>query len=325
MFSPTLLLALLAIAQTSIQEQLIPGAYLGDTPYKGLPFDSPSIISALRIQRDLALNVPINEWLWPAINLSTAYFGNDYSQERIQDIEQVLIMGYRRLVLDIYWDATNNVWQFCPVPLSKALLLRNPSPSPHKRDDIRIGAYTCSTSYRFRDFLIDLNRYLTSTELAANSEIANLVFLILNLHQHDTASLTTITEGLSDTIRSVFFHTTKDIDRIYTPQDFRQYRGNTSWPSWGQLVGHGAQLLVGFGDISLPVRTYYNISEDRALIFDAKELNGGKTMNVLHVTNGTTCRPDESAPSWGFLSDQNVRFSYDAALDVVCDENSADV
>lgn len=96
----------------------LPTTYTGDTPYKGYSFRSSNLTLPLRIQRDIAMNVTIDRHLWPALDLSNAYFGNDYSAQRLSDVEQVLYMGYRRLVVDIYWDSKNRNWQLCPQPIT---------------------------------------------------------------------------------------------------------------------------------------------------------------------------------------------------------------
>ncbi|KAG2224064.1 hypothetical protein INT45_004945 [Circinella minor] len=92
----------------------LPDTYSGNTPYKGLGFDSTNITVPLRTQRDIGLNVTIDRWLWPAIDLKAAYFGNDYSAQKLSHVEELMYMGYRRLVVDLYWDPDRHTWQLCP-------------------------------------------------------------------------------------------------------------------------------------------------------------------------------------------------------------------
>jgi hypothetical protein len=81
---------------------------------QGEVFAKQNIVSALRSQRDLSMNISINRIQWPAINLSSAFFGNNYTDTKLQDINTVLNVGYRRLVLDLYWRSDLGNWQLCP-------------------------------------------------------------------------------------------------------------------------------------------------------------------------------------------------------------------
>lgn len=90
-------------------------AYEAAAPYQGPEFTKQSITSALRSQRDLAMNISINRIQWPAINLESSFFGNNYTDAKLQDIGSLLSTGYRRLVLDIYWRSDRGNWQLCPV------------------------------------------------------------------------------------------------------------------------------------------------------------------------------------------------------------------
>ncbi|KAG2180793.1 hypothetical protein INT44_003800 [Umbelopsis vinacea] len=84
------------------------------TVNEGEIFTKQNIISALRSQRDLAINTSINRIQWPAINLSSSFFGNNYTDSKLQGLSSVMGSGYRRLVLDLYWRSDLGNWQLCP-------------------------------------------------------------------------------------------------------------------------------------------------------------------------------------------------------------------
>lgn len=107
-----------------------PTVYAASSPYQGADFTDQSISSALRSQRDLAMNTSINRIESPAINLATSFFGNNYTDAKVQDIGSVLNMGYRRLVLDLYWDSTRGNWQLCPEAIPSADLQQHVAERP---------------------------------------------------------------------------------------------------------------------------------------------------------------------------------------------------
>ncbi|KAJ2958016.1 hypothetical protein NQZ79_g6342 [Umbelopsis isabellina] len=107
-----------------------PRVYAGSSPYQGADFTDQSISSALRSQRDLAMNISINRIESPAINLASSFFGNNYTDAKVQDIGSVLNMGYRRLVLDLYWDSSRGNWQLCPEAIPSADLQQHAAQRP---------------------------------------------------------------------------------------------------------------------------------------------------------------------------------------------------
>ncbi|KAF9541256.1 hypothetical protein EC957_003271 [Mortierella hygrophila] len=58
--------------------------------------------------------VPINRQLWTGIDTRTAYFKNDFGQDKISRVPELLQAGMRRLVLDLWWDSAALGWQLCP-------------------------------------------------------------------------------------------------------------------------------------------------------------------------------------------------------------------
>ncbi|KAF2004666.1 hypothetical protein P154DRAFT_551902 [Amniculicola lignicola CBS 123094] len=78
---------------------------------------------AFRTQRDVGLRIPINFLTVPAISLRTACFGhNQYSDWAFQKcFSNLLAAGFRRYVVDVYWDSGRMEWSLCPaqVPPNK--------------------------------------------------------------------------------------------------------------------------------------------------------------------------------------------------------------
>jgi hypothetical protein len=84
-------------------------------PYTDLVFPNSTIQSALLVQRDIALDIPISHILLPAINLTSSWFWTrQYAVDNITAISSMFDMGYRRFELDLFWDNTTSSFQLCP-------------------------------------------------------------------------------------------------------------------------------------------------------------------------------------------------------------------
>ncbi|KAI8145235.1 hypothetical protein BJV82DRAFT_605451 [Fennellomyces sp. T-0311] len=300
---------------------LVPDTYTDNTPYQGLPFDSTNVTTPLRTQRDLSLNVTIDRLLWPALDLSSGYFGNDFSAQKLSHFEQVMYMGYRRLVLDLYWDSDKRTWQLCPVHIPSAtkrsITSYNASHIVSKvapaTDDVLVGSYKCAPSYTFGHFMDTINNYLVATNAAVMPSETNLLFLVLNLHQLQNGTWGGgVESSLRDIIRSAVDGTDRNTSRLYTPNDLIRDRRNltdsfgnqgvpyyhpsidsdtdawtsaSAWPTWLYLIQRDIQLLVGFGYNDLPPNTNYNVTYDQDTIFNATQLGAGWYMNAVNLTD----------------------------------------
>ncbi len=305
-------------------EMIEPLYYLGDTPYQNESFSSANISTAIRIQRDIAMNVTIDQLVWPSIDMSNSFFGKDYSAKKLSQVDQPLIMGYKRLVIDIYWDSIKLDWQLCPIQITNTT------------SDTKFNGYTCTPNFMLEDFLASVNDYLVSTETDTSPEITSLITLILNLHEIplNTTQQKRRETNLGDIIKHTI-STNQMISRIYTPANLTVDRNNVSasfyahglepyfplhsspWPQWLYLVEKKIQLLIGFGTIDQ--NTSFTISpKDQSIIFDPISLGGiGGGMNLSINT------PIQQPPhctlepiSWSFINDHANIFTYDAALQV---------
>lgn len=105
------------IHRESVSQSLI---YEAATSYDDQVFTKQTLRSAWRSQRDLSMNISINRIQWPAINLASGFFGNNYTDVKVLNIASVLQAGYRRLVLDLYWQSDRGNWQLCPTNIPDA-------------------------------------------------------------------------------------------------------------------------------------------------------------------------------------------------------------
>lgn len=307
-----------------------PYTYLGNTPYQNITFNSPNITTAMRIQRDIAMNVTIDQLIWPALELSTAFFGKDYSTQRISQVDNVLVMGYKRLVVDLYWDPIDLDWQLCPLSThQKTTTLAS--------GDISLpNGYICAPKFKFSNFLDTVNDYLISTEVSQSALKTDLVFLVLNLHDLNSSSYTNDTtktdSNLGQIIQKAITHNTALLPRIYTPSNLtvdrinisasfyahgresyfpiiRQQAAQIAWPQWLYLIEKKVQLIVGYGTIPTTGNTTFRLT-----MFDNNTIFSSESVGGLMNTTETTCMHDGS---WAFVNDDKTPFSYDSALNMV--------
>ncbi|KAJ9636791.1 Maintenance of telomere capping protein 6 [Coniosporium tulheliwenetii] len=104
--------------------------------------------TAFLSQRDLSLQVPINYVTAPGVSLTAACFAHNQYEDRAASLclSNLLAAGFRRLVIDLYWDAGRAVWSLCPAQL----------PFLHAGDDIQASAtlvsFTSTNSFQSATF-----------------------------------------------------------------------------------------------------------------------------------------------------------------------------
>jgi hypothetical protein len=307
-----------------LSQAVSPFTYLGDTPYQNLTLNS-NITTALRVQRDIAMNVTIDQLIWPAVDLSSAYFSKDYSTKHASQVNNLLIMGYKRLVVDIYWDPLLLDWQLCPFALNSSATMA----------DINVAnGIICSTKFKFRNLMETINNYLTTTDTTTAPTKTDIITLILNLHELNTSSSLTRTKtdsNLGQIVQESVSASLINTPRIYTPMNLTLDRTNISasfyahgrepyfplvqqqqtaeWPQWLYLIQEKVQLMVGFGTIQTGPDVTFRLSLfDNQTIFDTKNLGGQMS------SDDTSCAQTHH---WDFVGDRQARFSYESALNIV--------
>ncbi|KAA8650772.1 hypothetical protein EYZ11_007622 [Aspergillus tanneri] len=70
-------------------------------------------------QRDVAGQIPINFVTTSAVCLRSACFGNNVFDRDLAGrcISNLLALGYRRFIVDLYWSVESRTWNFCPVSI----------------------------------------------------------------------------------------------------------------------------------------------------------------------------------------------------------------
>ncbi|GAB7337239.1 hypothetical protein MBLNU457_g2612t1 [Dothideomycetes sp. NU457] len=80
-----------------------------------------NLSTALLSQRDLSLAIPINFVTHASVSLRTCFSTNVYEDTAARKcISNLLAAGFRRFILDVYWDYSRSAWSLCPVMLGSA-------------------------------------------------------------------------------------------------------------------------------------------------------------------------------------------------------------
>ncbi|KAF9956809.1 hypothetical protein BGZ70_009758, partial [Mortierella alpina] len=89
--------------------------YTQRTPLGDLQDPREYADGALATQKLIAAPlIPLDRQMWVGVDTRTAYFGDQYGRDKIENVPQLLQAGVRRLVLDLWWDGAGLGWQLCP-------------------------------------------------------------------------------------------------------------------------------------------------------------------------------------------------------------------
>ncbi|KAJ5172875.1 hypothetical protein N7492_005468 [Penicillium capsulatum] len=249
-------------------------------------------VAVLLSERDVAAQIPINFVTNPAVSLSSACFGNGlYGRKAAAKcISHLLAVGFRRLVLDLYWSVERRAWTFCPVSIpARADVIVSAASSMASRDtetSTVTSTEATSTSHTsqatitaypdlYGDTVYELGPYGCTDDLDLNTLVQVLVgyfddtaprlttftnWLVLNLHV--AASNSAPTESppaltghqlpTSNTERIGGFMGSALRDYLYTPAQLAKDRSNLN-ESWYQV-----------DQSYMPIVEYYTIHRDGA-------------------------------------------------------------
>lgn len=242
-------------------------------------------------QRDLSQQVPINYVTQPGIFLTAACFGhNRYDEAAAQTcISNLLAVGFRRLVVDVYWDRERGEWSLCPIsgtgsePVTTSSSTAGPSTASFtptatstqmtqttssvsvsnasqpassagaqlaEDSDHQLGPYTCTPALNLAFMTALLLDYLQMTQ---NTLEAHLLYLTLNIHAAGSASSPVppaeVLPAPSISLATLFREELSNL--LYTPSMLNTDRTdlNSSWYS--------------VPAVQQPLASYYTTNVDR--------------------------------------------------------------
>ncbi|KAK9375132.1 uncharacterized protein V1513DRAFT_443828 [Lipomyces chichibuensis] len=156
---------------------------------------------AIRSQRDLTLNVSIDQLVNLAINLNSVLLEPlNYTSDTLSNFATIVRRGATRVFLDIYWNSRTRIWQLCPFIPDNSSSGFNVTASDSNDNAIFVydgKAYTCDTTITFSKFLSDVlrNQWIDSTDDNLN---AQTIVLTMNLRSAKAAAILGIGHEGSD-------------------------------------------------------------------------------------------------------------------------------
>ncbi|KAE8350632.1 hypothetical protein BDV28DRAFT_138750 [Aspergillus coremiiformis] len=208
-------------------------------------------------ERDVAGQIPINYLTRSAVSVTAACFGNNIfeTQSAERCISNLLSVGYRRFIVDLYWSVDWRTWTFCPVAVPKndpvvtvsttptptasavlgnATVVSNPSGWPV----YSLGPYLCSEDLELSGLVDIFQGYYRDTTSQLNVHITYITF---NLHvaASATAPKQPATKVSGDELPSLSEHVDVIMNNrlflyIYTPSQLAKERSNLN-ESWYEV------------------------------------------------------------------------------------------
>ncbi|KAH8155262.1 uncharacterized protein LAJ45_00271 [Morchella importuna] len=278
------------------------------------PTISPDAVSenwstVLLSLRDLRRDVPINYNQYPGIALTPACFADgSYTEDRAACVANLIAIGYRSFLLDLYLDGESGGWGICPVADTAS---STPTTTPAAAATASLlprqsaPAYTCTPSFNATSLLTIFDTWMTGTNTDLGARI-----LLLTLSLHPATTTTTTTNSSSSTTLTAppqpLTSTLKSANILadaYTPTQLLSDRRNLNsswhdddtattnttyfttllaaddtvstpdgWPSESYLEFKlRKRVLITFGNVSAAVSAVYDpaATADNAAIFPA--------------------------------------------------------
>lgn len=231
-----------------------------------------------------------------------------------------MTIGYRRIIIDVYWSHQTRRWQLCPVTLPS----RDSSESENTQHNL--GPYSCDDRFHLGTIINLLREYFHETEEAMERQMQ---YIILNIHAaRDPYAPNQPPEPLSSQelpsggslLGTLFRQRLSPF--IYTPADLRRDRSNLNeswfedttslthpmngfftvekndqgfhttpdgWPCEAYFVNRGNwRLLLGWGTVDSQMQGY-DFAADRDVIFSRKDITNHISTTV--TSNGSGLEP----------------------------------
>ncbi|OQD75290.1 hypothetical protein PENDEC_c007G00546 [Penicillium decumbens] len=261
---------------------------MSNSYYSKNTLDDATWVAVLLSERDVAGQIPINFVTNPAVSLSSACFGAGLynRKDATKCISNLLAVGYRRLVLDLYWSVERRRWTFCPVTIpakadvmvsaSEASETATMTASTNSSSTTSDAAAASITAYSdsHGDTVYELGPYRCTNDI----DLSTLTDVLVGYFQDTTSQLITYTTYLvlnlhvagsdSAPTKPAFAVTGDDlpsaqIERVGSFLDVK-LRGYLYSPS--QLAKDRSNLNESWYEVEedyMPIVQYYTIHEDK--------------------------------------------------------------
>ncbi|GES57149.1 lectin C-type domain protein [Aspergillus terreus] len=191
----------------------------------------PTWAAVFLSERDVAGQIPINFVTSSAVSIRAACFGNGIFEDTAAErcISNLLAVGYRRFIVDLYWSVTSKTWTFCPVRIPANAAVETvtsalPSATPTATAGVSQGKVTEIVTDSGAH-LVQLGPYLCSR----NFDLSSLVDIWQDYFKSTTSQLNVYTRYISFNL-----HVAADPE---TPDEPASEVPNTDLPVGSERVG----------------------------------------------------------------------------------------
>ncbi|KAF7594079.1 Maintenance of telomere capping protein 6 [Aspergillus hancockii] len=140
-------------------------------------------------ERDVAGQIPINYVTGSGVSVTSACFGNNIfeTQSAEKCLSNLLSVGYRRFIVDLYWSVDARTWIFCPVAIPKNVPTVTVSATPSATPATTSAAQGTSTviSNSSGSLVYELGPYLCSNDLS----LSGLIDIFQGYYKDTTSQL----------------------------------------------------------------------------------------------------------------------------------------
>lgn len=311
--------------------QLVMLADLGTTETNADPTSSTLDLSAIqtdlvvawRAQRDVSMNVPIDQQNTLGVSLNEVIFNElGYNMNSMNVIGSLLSIGVQTMMVDFYWNEYTTTWQLCPAPFPA-----NSTYSANVTQELQWNhkTYKCEAQATIDSLMSTINNYTRSTntnmdvnmlQLLVNlksislpeetrknssSNEAGTSSLSTNLYQYNNplySSLYTLT-SLSDAVTQLGsnLYTPRDLQVLSNPSPVFYSQSSKQYPTLSQFLLTDYRRISTFissNELSQKSINSYNLTAiDNSTMFYSDSLDLSTTSNTTttqmchNLVNGT--------------------------------------
>lgn len=144
--------------------------------FENWPYLSEQQDDALRTQRDMAEDIPLDQLSFSGVSLNQLVFDPlGYNSDALNQVLSLLNVKTGALMLDLYWNEFTQTWQLCPAPFPNNL-----TKNLTNTVDVTWNGktYQCQPGLTPTDLVSTISQYFRSSNVKVN---ANIMLVLLNL------------------------------------------------------------------------------------------------------------------------------------------------
>ena len=201
--------------------------------------DMPWLQFVLRNQRDLSWDQRLDQVLAPGVDITSMWFTNEVpTPARIEQVDSLLDMGYRRISVDLHW--TGTLWALCTSVRTNLTQFNNVTNVTTWR---LVNEWRCAPGL-FERLLQRLSTWITNTASIWFQDVLNLA-----VRPRKFQNQTSVRVSGDETLLPLF---SPKVSQLYTPGLQHQWNYNDSfWPSRKILVEREKRMFISVSNDEL--------------------------------------------------------------------------